>query len=318
MRQNKDDHDKYDKMVELLKETKKRKMKILHNGIIHTMAVVIALISTPVLAEQPAFSQPESAYFFSSGSTDSGVYFISSTNGDGVGWVSKLAADGSMIESRWATDLQNPMGMRVSGKRLWINNTTEIVGLNLDNPNDRIIHPIDGAISLNDLATDSSGHAYLSDSMNNRVVRVDLATGENSTYISTLPSSPNGVLIQGDRLYIASWGVMSDRPEERAEWITKTAGDLYWVSLKDEKKSRHIMAPELGNLDGVEIDQQGNIYVSDWESGKLYKMSSGTKTVISLGQYGQGLADIGLNSLTGELALPVMLSSEVLFLSTSP
>ena len=210
------------------------------------------------------------------------------------------------------------MGMRVSGKRLWINNTTEIVGLNLDNPNDRIIHPIDGAISLNDLATDSSGHAYLSDSMNNRVVRVDLATGENSTYISTLPSSPNGVLIQGDRLYIASWGVMSDRPEERAEWITKTAGDLYWVSLKDEKKSRHIMAPELGNLDGVEIDQQGNIYVSDWESGKLYKMSSGTKTVISLGQYGQGLADIGLNSLTGELALPVMLSSEVLFLSTSP
>ena len=294
-------------------------MNIHHNGIIHTIAVVITLISNPVLAEQqPAFSQPESAYFYTSGSTDSGVYFISSTNGNEVGWVSKLAADGSMIESRWATDLQNPMGMRVSGKRLWINNTTEIVGLNLDNPNDRIIHPIDGAISLNDLATDSSGHAYLSDSMNNRVVRVDLATGENSTYISTLPSSPNGVLIQGDRLYIASWGVMSDRPEERAEWITKTAGDLYWVSLKDEKKSRHIVAPELGNLDGVEIDQQGNIYVSDWESGKLYKMSSGTKTIISLGQYGQGLADIGLNSLTGELALPVMLSSEVLFLSTSP
>ena len=235
-----------------------------------------------------------------------------------MGWVSKLAADGSMIDSRWATDLRNPMGMRVSGNRLWINNTTEVVGLNLDNPSDRIVHPIDGAISLNDLATDSSGHAYLSDTMNSRVVRVDLATGENSTYISTLPSSPNGVLVQGDRLYIASWGVMSDRPEERAEWITKTAGDLYWVSLKDSTKSRHIIVPELGNLDGVEIDQKGNIYVSDWESGKLYKISSGTKTVVGLGQYGQGLADIGLNSLTGELALPVMLSNEVLFLATSP
>jgi streptogramin lyase len=210
------------------------------------------------------------------------------------------------------------MGMRVSGNRLWINNTTEVVGLNLDDPSDRIVHPIDGAISLNDLATDSSGHAYLSDSMNSRVVRVDLATGENSTYISTLPSSPNGLLVQGDRLYIASWGVMSDRPEERAQWITKTAGDLYWVSLKDSTKSRHIIVPELGNLDGVEIDQKGNIYVSDWESGKLYKISSGTKTVVGLGQYGQGLADIGLNSLTGELALPVMLSSEVLFLATSP
>ena len=182
----------YDKIVELLEETKKRKMKILHNGIIHTMAVVIALISAPVLAEQPAFSQPESAYFFSSGSTDSGVYFISSTNGDSVGWVSKLAADGSMIESRWATDLQNAMGMRVSGKRLWVNNINEVVGINLDDPSDRIVHPIDGAISLNDLATDSSGHAYLSDSMNSRVVRLNLATGENSTYISTLPSSPNG------------------------------------------------------------------------------------------------------------------------------
>ena len=293
-------------------------MKIIHNRSIHIIAGVIALISVAVLAEQPTFSQPESAYFYTSGSTDPGVYFISSTNGDDMGWVSKLAADGSMIDSRWATDLRNPMGMRVSGNRLWINNTTEVVGLNLDNPSDRIVHSIDGAISLNDLATDSSGHAYLSDTMNSRVVRVDLATGENSTYISTLPSSPNGVLVQGDRLYIASWGVMSDRPEERAEWITKTAGDLYWVSLKDSTKSRHIIVPELGNLDGVEIDQKGNIYVSDWESGKLYKISSGTKTVVGLGQYGQGLADIGLNSLTGELALPVMLSSEVLFLATSP
>ena len=293
-------------------------MKIIHNRSIHIIAGVIALISVAVLAEQPTFSQPESAYFYTSGSTDPGVYFISSTNGDDMGWVSKLAADGSMIDSRWATDLRNPMGMRVSGNRLWINNTTEVVGLNLDDPSDRIVHPIAGAIILNDLATDSSGHAYLSDSMNSRVVRVDLATGENSTYISTLPSSPNGVLVQGDRLYIASWGVMSDRPEERAEWITKTAGDLYWVSLKDSTKSRHIIVPELGNLDGVEIDQKGNIYVSDWESGKLYKISSGTKTVVGLGQYGQGLADIGLNSLTGELALPVMLSSEVLFLATSP
>ena len=286
--------------------------------ITHTVAGFIILFSTSIMAEQPVFSQPESAYFYTSGSTDPGVYFISSTNGDDVGWVSKLAADGSMIDSRWATDLRHPMGMRVSGKRLWINNTTEIVGLNLDNPDDRIVHPIDGAISLNDLATDSSGHAYVSDSMNSRVVRVDLATGENSTYISTLPSSPNGVLIQGDRLYIASWGVMSDRPEERAEWITKTAGDLYWVSLKDSKKSRHIIVPELGNLDGVEIDQKGNIYVSDWESGKLYKISSGAKMVVDLGQYGQGLADIGLNSLTGELVLPVMLSSEVLFFTPSP
>jgi len=213
--------------------------------IIHTVAGFIVLFSTSIMAEQPVFSQPESAYFYTSGSTDPGVYFISSTNGDDVGWVSKLAADGSMIDSRWATDLRHPMGMRVSGKRLWINNTTEIVGLNLDNPNDRIVHPIDGAISLNDLATDSSGHAYLSDSMNSRVVRVDLATGENSTYISTLPSSPNGVLVQGDRLYIASWGVMSDRPEERAEWITKTAGDLYWVSLKDAKKAGILLSRNL-------------------------------------------------------------------------
>jgi len=232
--------------------------------------------------------------------------------------VSKLAADGSMIDQRWATDLRNPMGMRVSGKRLWVNNATEVVGINLDDPSDRIIHLIDGAIVLNDLATDSSGYAYLSDTVNSRVVRVDLATGENSTYISTLPSSPNGLLVQGDRLYIASWGIMSEQPEERAEWITKTAGDLYWVSLKDSKKVRHIIAPELGNLDGVEIDQQGNIYVSDWESGKLYKISSSNKTVIELGQYGQGLADLGLNSLTGELVLPVMLSSEVLFYTPSP
>ena len=282
------------------------------------LGLFLFLMSASVLANEPAFAQPESAYFHTSGSTDPGVYFISSTNGNEMGWVSKLAADGSMIDSRWATNIRNPMGMRVSGKRLWVNNITEIIGINLKDPSDRIVYSIDDAILLNDLATDSSGYAYLSDSTNSRVVRVDLATGENSTYMSTLPSSPNGLLVHGDRLYIASWGIMSEQPEERAEWITKTAGDLYWVSLKESEKVRHIVASELGNLDGVEIDQQGNIYVSDWENGKLYKISSSNKTVIELGQYKQGLADLGLNSLTGELVLPIMLSSEVLFYNPSP
>ena len=282
------------------------------------LGLFLFLMSASVLANEPAFAQPESAYFYTSGSTDPGVYFISSTNGNEMGWVSKLAADGSMIDSRWATNIRNPMGMRVSGMRLWVNNITEIIGINLKDPSDRIVYSIDDAILLNDLATDSSGYAYLSDSMNSRVVRIDLATGENSTFISTLPSSPNGLLVHGDKLYIASWGIMSEQPEERAEWITQTAGDLYWVSLKQSENVRHIVAPELGNLDGVEIDQQGNIYVSDWENGKLYKISSSNKTVIELGQYKQGLADLGLNSLTGELVLPIMLSSEVLFYNPSP
>ena len=282
------------------------------------LSLFLFLMSASVLANEPAFAQPESAYFYTSGSTDPGVYFISSTNGNEMGWVSKLAADGSIIDSRWATNIRNPMGMRVSGKRLWVNNITEIIGINLKDPSDRIVYSIGDAILLNDLATDSSGYAYLSDSMNSRVVRIDLATGENSTFISTLPSSPNGLLVHGDKLYIASWGIMSEQPEERAEWITQTAGDLYWVSLKQSENVRHIVAPELGNLDGVEIDQQGNIYVSDWENGKLYKISSSNKTVIELGQYKQGLADLGLNSLTGELVLPVMLSSEVLFYNPSP
>ena len=282
------------------------------------LGLFLFLMSASVLANEPAFAQPESAYFHTSGSTDPGVYFISSTNGNEMGWVSKLAADGSIIDSRWATNIRNPMGMRVSGKRLWVNNITEIIGINLKDPSDRIVYSIDDAILLNDLATDSSGYAYLSDSMNSRVVRIDLATGENSTFISTLPSSPNGLLVHGDKLYIASWGIMSEQPEERAEWITQTAGDLYWVSLKESENVRHIVAPELGNLDGVEIDQQGNIYVSDWENGKLYKISSSNKTVIELGQYKQGLADLGLNTLTGELVLPIMLSSEVLFYNPSP
>ena len=282
------------------------------------LGLFLFLMSASVLANEPAFAQPESAYFYTSGSTDPGVYFISSTNGNEMGWVSKLAADGSMIDSRWATNIRNPMRMRVSGKRLWVNNITEIIGINLKDPSDRIVYSIDDAILLNDLATDSSGYAYLSDSMNSRVVRIDLATGENSTFISTLPSSPNGLLVHGDKLYIASWGIMSEQPEERAEWITQTAGDLYWVSLKESENVRHIVAPELGNLDGVEIDQQVNIYVSDWENGMLYKISSSNKTVIELGQYKQGLADLGLNSLTGELVLPVMLSSEVLFYNPSP
>ena len=58
------------------------------------------LVSVSVFSNEPAFSQPESAYFHSTGTADPGVYFISSTNGNELGWVSKLAADGSMIDSK--------------------------------------------------------------------------------------------------------------------------------------------------------------------------------------------------------------------------
>ena len=75
------------------------------------LGLFLFLMSASVLANEPAFAQPESAYFYTSGSTDPGVYFISSTNGNEMGKVRKLAVDRRMIDSRRTTNIRNTMGM---------------------------------------------------------------------------------------------------------------------------------------------------------------------------------------------------------------
>lgn len=272
---------------------------------------IIACLAFPMLlgAQENPYSQPESAYFHQ----PENVYFVSSINGDEMGWISKIGTNGNVIKAKWAKNLQRPMGMRAYAGRLWVNNKDEVVGIKLSDSKDRIVYPIDGANVLNDLATDPNGFAYLSDSMNSRIVKLNLATGENDTLLSTLPSSPNGVLVKGGKLYVASWGVMSDIPEEKAQWKTKTAGGLYWVSLNDSKLTKNYIVNELGNLDGLEIDKNGTIFVSDWVSGKLYQILPDNPSAIEIGNYGQGLADLALDPTTGTIALPMMLKNQVVF-----
>lgn len=267
--------------------------------------------TTIVSAADIIFSEPESVYY----EANEDAYFVSSINGESTGWISKLDASGAVIAAKWADGLQRPMGMRAFGNRLWVNNLDEIVGIAFDNPADRITYKIEDARILNDLATDALGNAYLSDSMNNRIVKVNLATGANSTWYDTSPSSPNGLLVDGDRLYVASWGVMSEDPEEQARWITSVPGSLYWLSLQEPSKGKQVVASELGNLDGVEIDEAGNIFVSDWMSGKLYAIAPGVDVAKLVHTFSQGLADIALNPKTRTIVAPLMLRNELEFFS---
>lgn len=115
--------------------------------------------------------------------------------------------------------------------------------------------------------------------------------------------SPNGLLVDGGKLYVASWGFITDP----ATFGAKTPGHLYALDLKTKAKTLVATAP-IGNLDGLVRTKNGDFVVSDWVAGKIFRID--TKGRVSLiGEGFQNSADIGLRDST--LLVPEMSSNKL-------
>jgi len=110
---------------------------------------------------------------------------------------------------------------------------------------------------------------------------------------------PNGLLIEGDKLIVASWGL-----EMADDWSTKTPGNLFSIDLATKKRTLITKKP-LGNLDGLEKDNQGNYLTTDWVAGKVFRVTpTGKSTLLIAGFIGP--ADIGFIKKTDTLIIPRM------------
>lgn len=280
--------------------------------------VSTVLVSSSILAsDSKVFSNPESSFYEKSEQ----AYYVSNQNGADLGWISKLDASGNVLQARWATGLHSPQGMRVDSltNTLWVTDTSEsgenwIVGINLDSPEKRQQIEVRAANDLNDLAIDEDGILYVSDPTGDQVFRIDpKAKGSEqiSVFMKTTETFPNGVLVVGDRLYVASWG--SRDLSANSPWKTSKEGGVYSVSLSSpsyENREYFSKNKTLGNLDGIEIDDKGNFYVSDWVNGNLFKISKNGEAQL-LGNFGQGNADIGLDPKRNVISIPQTLTSKV-------
>lgn len=253
-----------------------------------------------------SLKNPESVVFDAASKS----YYVSNIDGDGTakdgnGYISQLDESGKVKNAKWAIGLNAPKGLAVQGNTLWASDIDELVEINIKTGKVKQKIKADGARFLNDVAANGEA-VFVSDTLGNKIFVYNGKTIAPLKVKENL-ESPNGLLLADGKLYVASWGEVSDFSQK-----PKQLGRLYSLSLDGSKKE--ILSKSFGNLDGLE--KVGDTFViSDWAAGKLYKLSAkGKPELISEGA--QGYADLTLVTTDKTVVvLPQMVENKVVAIS---
>lgn len=248
------------------------------------------------------FQNPESAV------SDASAIYVSNVAGgaadkDGNGYISKLSLDGKVTADKWVTGLDAPKGLALFGGKLYAADIDKLVEIDMASGTITTKHEASGAKILNDVAADGEGRIYVSDWPGNAIWR--LADGKFEKWLeSDQLRNPNGLLIEGDKLVVAAWGVMEP------DFSTKTPGHLLTVNLADKAITNLGDGKPVGNLDGLEPFDGNTYIVTDWVGGKVYQItrSGEAKVLLTLSQ---GSADLGYSPSTRTAIIPMMMDNKV-------
>ncbi len=221
------------------------------------------------------------------------------TEKDGNGFIAKIALkDGKIITREWASGLNGPKGLAQAGGRLYVADIDQLVAI--DAATGKILERYDapGAKFLNDVAADSAGRIYVSDSSTSAIWR--LADGKFEKWMEgEALKFPNGLHVVGDKLIIAAWGAPGTSAASSAP------ANLVEVSIPDKTVRNLGDGTPVGNLDGLEPLDDHSYLVTDWVAGKLYRIDDTGKAELLL-TLSQGSADIGWVPDQRLLLIPMM------------
>jgi len=277
--------------------------------------VVVALTATLIafstaasapelLWETKGLAQPESVVE----DPATGVIYVSNINGavmqkDGNGFISRLTADGKMLERQWVKGLNSPTGLALHDRTLYAADVDQLIEINAASGEILKRYDAKGAVFLNDVVVDDEGTVYVSDTPMNTIWRLKEGSFEPWLANDAL-NGPNGLLIQGKTLIVASLGKVQSQGQK------KELGTLLAVSLDDQKVSKVGKGELIGNLDGLQAIQPGVYLVTDWAQGALYRVDAKGK-VDELIDLNQGSADLSYLPGKKMLLIPMMLDNSL-------
>lgn len=269
-----------------------------------TAFLASAASSSPMWAAHDSIDAPESVHY----DLKSNQIFVSNISGagnekDGRGWIQILNTNGQVIKDKWIEGLNAPKGMRAHNGLLWVTDIDSVLAFEIQSG--RMVKKISVANSkfLNDVAITDDGDVFVSDTLGRVIYRIR-GDHQEVFFQGDETESPNGLLIRSDELIVAAWGLAAD------DWSTTVAGRLYSLNLQTGQKTLITKDP-LGNLDGLEVATDGSYIVSDWVSGKIYKISIEGFVSTFLIDPIPSAADIGYIPATDTLLIPYMNKNEV-------
>ncbi len=219
-----------------------------------------SMFETKFIAQTPDLLRvPESVYYYA----PQDILFVSNVNGmplakDGNGFISKISKDGKILQLKWITGLNAPKGMGVYKGKLYVTDIDRIAVIDIAKAKIDTFINVKGAKFLNDIAIDSSGTVYISDSNNDLVYKYD---GKNVTILATGLKGANGLYIQNGKLLVGC--------NDRLASVNMQTG-----------KVQTIMKVDCGMIDGLQPFKNGYI-ISNWKD-KVFFMNPANKTLTML------------------------------------
>ena len=276
-----------------------------------TATLCLALLPCEALA-QITVTDLQTPYSFVSNSAGQ-EYFISSVNGDAQsadnnGFITKLDASGKLINLKFiqgGTDgitLNAPKGMALVEQTLYVADLDTLRAFDTVSgkpvaSTSMAAAPGQVPVSLTDVAYDGAGLLYCSDQRGNRIYRVELPSRKVTVLVSDPAlAGPAGLAVHptSGQLIAVSWDkgkILSITPE----------------GIVSEIFSNGFFSGRFSNLRGVDFDRWGNMYVSDFTTGKVWRMTWDKRFQV-IAEYLPSPGDLGIDRTNNLILVPYELA----------
>lgn len=249
------------------------------------LTVLFAVLSSPLFAQHSlvklwesdsvTIHNPESALY----DPITNSLYVSST---GSGSVVRMTTDGKVIQKNWVTGLQMNMGSALYNGRFYTTNPKGISVVDVNKASFVKVIPVPGAVMLNDVAVDSKGVIYVSDTRAAKVYRI---TGDSvSLFLENMPGA-NGLLTVNSDVYL----------------VTSTT----FFKIDANKQVTKIADGFESGLDGIVMVADGEFILSNYTGLLWYVKSDGSKQLL-LDSRSNGIMsnDISYDKTTKTLYVP--------------
>ncbi|HUH28439.1 hypothetical protein [Gelidibacter sp.] len=216
----------------------------------------------------------------------------------GDGAIATIDLNGKLIDSLFISGLNDPKGIAITQDKLYVSDINELVEADLKTGKIIKKYSHDGLEFLNDVAIDGHGNVYVSDTGTSKIYQLDTQGNFNLWLADENLDRPNGLLVQNNTMYVASWG--SQPNGGRVSKIDMTTKDM------------DSLTTIIGNLDGIRPYDKDRLIISDWTSGMIHLVDNDGNTQQVL-QVGQSVGDIAYIKEKKLLLLPMNKQSRLLF-----
>jgi hypothetical protein len=237
-------------------------------------------------------------------------YFISNVNGepdarDNNGFITKLDTDGKVTHLKFIQGgvadvlLHAPKGLALVGGILYVADLDQLKGF--DTKTGKLLVTVtvpatspQRPVSLTDVSSGPDGLLYASDQAGNSIYRIDATANHRVSLLvhDDRLAGPAGIAVHPKTNHVIA-----------VSWNKGTILDISPDGGLTELVSNGFFTGRFQNLSGIDFDRWGNMYVSDFTKGKIWRMTRDQRFQV-IAEYLPTPADISIDRASNLILVP--------------